>query len=83
VIAWAATAVVLQAGLAFLGLGDPTEVSWGSVLNRALGFEGVYFTSQWIWWVLPPGLAITLAATGLAFIGVGLEPRANPRWGRR
>lgn len=81
-VSWAATAVVLQAGLAFLGLGDPTEVSWGSVLNRALNFEGVYFTSQWTWWVLPPGLAIALAATGLAFIGVGLEPRANPRWGR-
>lgn len=81
-VSWAATAVVLQAGLAFLGLGDPTEVSWGSVLNRALNHEGVYFTSQWTWWVLPPGLAITLAAVGLAFIGVGLEPRANPRWGR-
>ncbi len=81
-VSWAATAVVLQAGLAFLGLSDPTEVSWGSVLNRALDHEGVYFTSQWAWWVLPPGLAITLAAVGLAFIGVGLEPRANPRWGR-
>jgi ABC-type dipeptide/oligopeptide/nickel transport system permease subunit len=79
---WAATAVMLQAGLAFLGLGDPTEVSWGSVLNRALEYQGVYFTSQWTWWVLPPGLAIALAATGLAFIGIGLEPRANPRWER-
>lgn len=79
---WAATAVVLQAGLAFLGLSDPTDISWGSVLNRALEHQGVYFTSQWTWWVLPPGLAIALAATGLAFIGFGLEPRANPRWER-
>lgn len=79
---WAATAVVLQAGLAFLGLSDPTDVSWGSVLNSALEHQGVYFTSQWTWWVLPPGLAIALAATGLAFIGFGLEPRANPRWER-
>lgn len=79
---WAATAVMLQAGLAFLGLSDPTEVSWGAVLNRALEHQGVYFTSQWTWWVLPPGLAIALAATGLAFIGFGLEPRANPRWER-
>lgn len=79
---WAATAVVLQAGLAFLGLGDPTEISWGALLNRALEHQGVYVTSQWTWWVLPPGLAITLAAVGLAFVGFGLEPRANPRWER-
>lgn len=80
---WAGTAVVLQAGLAFLGLNDPTEVSWGSVLNRALlGHQGVYFTSEWLWWVLPAGLAITVAAIGLAFLGLGLEPGANPRWRR-
>lgn len=81
-VMWAATAVVLQAGLAFLGLSDPTDVSWGAVLNRALGSPGVYVTSQWLWWVLPAGLAITVAAIGLAFLGVALEPRANPRWGR-
>lgn len=81
-VSWAATAVVLQAGLAFLGLSDPTEVSWGSILNRAQAHEGVYFGAQWTWWVLPPGLAITVSAMGLAFIGVGLEPRANPRWSR-
>jgi len=79
---WAATAVVLQAGLAFLGLNDPTEVSWGSILNRALAHQGIYFSSVWLWWVLPAGLAITLAALGLSFLGVGLEPRANPRWRR-
>ena len=79
---WAATAVVLQAGLAFLGLNDPTEVSWGAILNRALAHEGIYFSSIWLWWVLPAGLAITLAALGLSFLGVGLEPRANPRWRR-
>lgn len=79
---WAATAVVLQAGLAFLGLNDPTEVSWGAILNRALAHEGIYFSSIWLWWVLPAGLAITLAALGLSFLGVGLEPRSNPRWRR-
>jgi len=79
---WAAAAVVLQAGLAFLGLSDPTDVSWGSVLNRALEQEGVGFTSAWTWWVLPAGLAITAFAMGLAFVGVALEPRSNPRWRR-
>ena len=79
---WSGTAVVMQAGLGFLGLNDPTEVSWGSVVNRALGHQGIYFTSEWLWWLLPAGLAITAAAIGLAFLGVGLEPRANPRWRR-
>lgn len=79
---WAAVALVLDAGLAFLGLGDPTAVSWGSVLQRALNQHAVYATGAWTWWVLPAGLAVTLAAIGLAFIGVGLEPRSNPRWSR-
>lgn len=79
---WASTAVVLQAGLAFLGLSDPTDVSWGAVLNRALGHQGIYFGSVWLWWVLPAGLMITIAALGLALLGVGLEPRANARWRR-
>lgn len=79
---WASTAVVMQAGLAFLGLSDPTDVSWGSILNRALAHPGVYFTSEWTWWILPAGLAITLAAVGLAFVGLALEPRSNPRWRR-
>jgi len=79
---WAGAAVVLQAGLAFLGLSDPTEVSWGAVLNRALNHAGVYSSSEWTWWVLPVGLAITVTSLGLAFLGVALEPRSNPRWSR-
>jgi ABC-type dipeptide/oligopeptide/nickel transport system permease subunit len=76
-IDWAAAAVVLQAGLAFLGLGDPTEVSWGGIINRALGHEGVYFTSEWLWWVLPAGLAVSVAVVGLAFLGLAVEPRSR------
>ncbi len=78
----AGTAVLLEAGLSFLGLGDPTRVSWGQVLNRALGFTGIYFTSAWTWWALPAGLAITVTVLGFTFLGVGLEPRLNPRWKR-
>lgn len=75
----AASAVLLQASLAFLGLGDPTSVSWGSMLNEALAVPGWYYTSVWAWWVLPAGFAITLAVLGFAFLGVGLEPLLNPR----
>ncbi|MDP9075336.1 MAG: ABC transporter permease [Actinomycetota bacterium] len=79
---WASVAVGLQAGLAFLGLGDPSGVSWGQMLNRALTQQGIYFSPMWTWWVLPPGLAITLTLLGFTFIGVALEPSFNPRWRR-
>ncbi|MHB8656487.1 MAG: ABC transporter permease [Solirubrobacteraceae bacterium] len=81
-VSWAATAIALQSGLAFLGLSNPTQVSWGGILNRALSHEGVYFSSEWIWWVLPAGFAIILATLGLSFLGLALEPRFNPRWDR-
>ena len=78
-VAIAANAVLLEASLAFLGLADPTSVSWGLIINRALGHPGLYFTSAWTWWILPAGLAITLAVLGFSFLGVGLEPHLNRR----
>ena len=77
---WASAAIGLEAGLAFLGLGDPSGISWGLMLNRALGQSGIYFSPMWAWWVLPPGLAITATLLGCTFVGVGLEPTFNPRW---
>lgn len=78
-VAFAARAMLLQAGLAFLGVGDPTQVSWGLILNRALLEPGLYFTPAWTWWVLPAGCAITVAVLGFTFLGVALEPVMNPR----
>lgn len=77
---WAGVSIALDAGLAFLGLGDPSGVSWGHMLNRALAQPGIYFSTLWTWWVLPAGAAIALAVLGFTFIGVGLEPSFNPRW---
>lgn len=78
----AGIAVTLESGLAFVGLGDPTAISWGAVLNRALLHQGLYFSWIWVWWLLPAGLAISATVLGFTFIGVGLEPSFNPRWGR-
>lgn len=78
----AARAILLEASLAFLGLADPTSVSWGLMLNKALAHPGIYFTPMWPWWILPAGFAITLAVVGFTFLGVGLEPVLNPRWRR-
>ncbi|MBA2281121.1 MAG: ABC transporter permease [Acidimicrobiia bacterium] len=77
---WAGVSIGLEAGLSFLGLGDPTGVSWGLTLNRALTEQSIYFSDMWTWWVLPPGLAIAVTVLGFTFLGVGLEPRFNPRW---
>lgn len=78
----AGLAVTVEAGLSFIGLGDPAAVSWGTELNRALEDPHIYLGSVWVWWLLPTGLALTLAVLGFTFIGVGLEPRLNPRWRR-
>jgi peptide/nickel transport system permease protein len=79
---WASTSIGFQAGLAFLGLGNPSEASWGMMLNRALAQPNICFSPLWTWWVLPPGFAITLALLGFTFVGVALEPIFNPRWRR-
>jgi peptide/nickel transport system permease protein len=78
----AGLAITIEAGLSFIGLGDPSAVSWGADLERALGNGQIYLGSVWVWWLLPPGLALTAAVLGFTFIGVGLEPRFNPRWNR-
>lgn len=77
---WAGLAVGIEASLAFLGLGDPSSISWGLMLNRALSQDALYFSDMWTWWVLPPGLAIAVTVTGFTFVGVALEPIFNPRW---
>lgn len=78
----AGRAVAFEAGLAFLGLGDPSRASWGAILRDAIGFGGIFYTDAWKWWLVPPVAAISLLLLGVTFVGVGLEQRINPRLGR-
>jgi ABC-type dipeptide/oligopeptide/nickel transport system permease subunit len=78
----ASVAVTTEAALSFLGLGDPSVVSWGGEINRALGDPQIFIGSLWLWWMVPFGVALTLAIMGFTIIGVALEPRFNPRWRR-
>lgn len=71
-------AILLEASLSFLGLGDPLQKSWGTVLYWAQ-VRGVFLTPAWRWWVLPAGLLISLAALGFALLGFSLEQVINPR----
>lgn len=75
----AGRAIVAEAGLSFLGLGDPTSRSWGLIIHNALSFQGIYYTNFWKWWLLFPWTALTLVVTSLALIGKDLEKTADPR----
>jgi peptide/nickel transport system permease protein len=68
--------IVAQASIAFLGFGDPTIPSWGVMLQRA--FVTQAFGVAW-WWVIPPGLSITLVVTGAYLVGRGYEEVVNPQ----
>ncbi|MEA1992952.1 MAG: ABC transporter permease, partial [Euryarchaeota archaeon] len=75
------SALLTEAGLSFLGVGDPTALTWGQILHDAQ-FGGATLKGLW-WWVIPPGLAI--AAVGLTFvmIGTALDAILNPKMRRR
>jgi peptide/nickel transport system permease protein len=75
----ASRAVMMEAGLAFLGLGDPTRASWGRVMRDAIDFDALFNTTAWSWWLLPPAIAIAVFLLGMTFLGIGLEQRINPR----
>lgn len=68
--------MIAEAGLSFLGLGDPTAVSWGQLLVKA---EQNAFTSGLWAWVLAPGFAIFIAVLGFMQIGYALEEIFNPK----
>jgi peptide/nickel transport system permease protein len=78
----APSAILAEAGLSFLGLGDPSIPTWGQILET--GFRtGAVYLGYW-WWVIPPGLAIVITAVTFMFIALGLEPLVDPRLrGRR
>ncbi|HWH34976.1 MAG TPA: ABC transporter permease subunit, partial [Acidimicrobiales bacterium] len=81
-VAAAGRAVALEAGLAFLGLGDPTRASWGSIMRDALDFSGLFYTRAWTWWLVPPVAAIGVLLVGMTFLGIAVEQRVNPRLAR-
>jgi peptide/nickel transport system permease protein len=72
-------AIVAEASLSFLGLGDPTSKSWGLILHHAISFKGIYYTDFWKWWLLYPWLALTIVVISLAFISRELERMVDPR----
>lgn len=70
-------AIMIEASLSFLGLGDPQRISWGSMLYFANTHNAIV-TEAWKWWILPPGIALTVTVVGFAFVGYAFE-----EWGDR
>jgi peptide/nickel transport system permease protein len=72
-----AIAILSETTLSFLGLGDPTRTSWGTMLDSA--FEvGAMTTGCW-WYVIPPGVCVVLVVLAFTLIGQALEEVLNPR----
>ena len=70
-------AILAEAGLSFLGLGDPSLPTWGQILED--GFNtGAVFLGYW-WWVVTPGLMIVVTAVTFMLIAVAMEPIVDPR----
>jgi peptide/nickel transport system permease protein len=61
------SAILAEAALSFLGLGDPSIPTWGQILHEANSGQAAA-RGLW-WWIIPPGLMIAL--TGLAFVFMG------------
>ena len=69
--------ILAEATLAFLGLGDPTHVSWGTMLHFAF-VTGAVGRGAW-WYFLPPGLGIVAVVLGFTLAGHTLDRILNPR----
>jgi peptide/nickel transport system permease protein len=72
-----AIAIYTEAILSFLGLGDPFNVSWGSILESAFA-EGAISLGAW-WYLIPPGLCIVLVVLGFTMCGYAFDEILDPR----
>jgi peptide/nickel transport system permease protein len=70
-------AILSEASLEFLGLGNVNIVSWGTMLYWAQNDQAL-LTGAW-WWILPPGLCIALVGAALALLNYAVDEVTNPR----
>ena len=70
-------AITTEAGLSFLGLGDPSFPTWGQILHDANTY-GAAAQGFW-WWIVPPGILIAITGLAFVFIGNALDSIVNPK----
>jgi len=72
-----AEAITAETELSFLGLGDPLNFSWGTMLHNAWG-SGAATLPAW-WYILPPGIAVVLVVLAFTFMGMAFDEILDPR----
>lgn len=72
------SSILTEASLAFLGLGDPIQKSWGTILFYAQA-RGAFLNGSWPWWVIPPGVLISLTVLAFVLLGRSIEEILMPR----
>lgn len=77
VILVSSASVLAEASISFLGLGDPSVKSWGTMLYFARA-SGAFLNDAWLWWVVPTGAMLTLTILSLVLVGFSLEQRFEP-----
>ncbi|HSF60370.1 MAG TPA: ABC transporter permease [Gaiellaceae bacterium] len=70
-------AILSETTLAFLGLGDPQQISWGSMLDDAFA-AGALSAEAW-WYYVPPGVCVVLVVLSFSLVGRALETILDPR----
>ncbi|HOK00008.1 MAG TPA: ABC transporter permease [Termitinemataceae bacterium] len=71
------SAIVYESSVSLLGLGDATIVTWGQILHDAIQ-AGAILKGIW-WWVLPPGLLISIMGMSFAFLGFSMDKILHPK----
>ena len=74
-------AILYEAFLSYLGLGDPTAFTLGQMLREAQ--DRAALATGHFWLIIPPGIAIALITLSFAFIGMALDEVVNPRLRKR
>jgi peptide/nickel transport system permease protein len=76
-----ATSIYLESTVSFLGLGDPTHISWGMILHYA--FVSLAMAFEAYWYLIPPGIMIVLAVLSFTMCGYALDEVLNPKLRKR
>jgi peptide/nickel transport system permease protein len=73
----AASTILLESTLSFLGVGASDQISWGGELHRVLSEPGVLTSTDWLGWAAPSGAAVAVAVVAVMLLGAGRSERAE------
>lgn len=72
-----ATAIFAETYISFLGLGDPSEISWGKMIQNSLEGGAIFYKAWWA--IIPPGAMVTIVILASTMVGTSIEDALNPR----